>query len=443
MFELILNGLNSVVDVLLCCDLFNNYYEWRIGKKKGLVFSCLVFFIVACLNHIFIDLFIKNPIVGNYEQIAVTIILGLTLCFIGYRAKPLEIILLFGIFYIIESIAESIYMFIIVIIGMDFDWMSGYSAEIVLIALQKFFTLFISKGYQKIFSRKKRLIEGKLYVALLFLPIVTIFICVYLYHMEKSTPKDKMFIDIVVPLLVFSNAIVLAVVEKMSRLQSDHYELDFYKQKVQMEKQYYDHLDEIEQKQVSVRHDIKHYISVMKVLAEENRIDDLKNLIQSFESGMEKITPSVYTNNRMVNAILSEKKSLAEKSGIEIQFTVEPNVDLSFLKDLDAISLFGNLIDNAIRAESESSSDRKEIMFRLFEGEGQFNILNIINHFDKIEKKGGKYQSTKKDGGIHGIGLKNVEHIVEKYHGIFNAEAEDGIFEVSVCLPRQALSSIQ
>ena len=99
------------------------------------------------------------------------------------------------------------------------------------------------------------------------------------------SPKDRTFIDIAIPLLVFCNIIVLVVVEKLSRLQNDHYELDFYKQKVDMEKRYYDHLDEIEQKQVSVRHDIKHYISVMKVFVEENRMEDLKKLILSFEDG--------------------------------------------------------------------------------------------------------------------------------------------------------------
>lgn len=243
-----------------------------------------------------------------------------------------------------------------------------------------------------------------------------------------------------IPILIFSNFLVLAVVEKMSRLQNDHYELDFYKSKVQMEKQYYDHLDELEQKQVSVRHDIKHYVSVMKVFVEENRTEELRKLLNSFEKGMEKITPHVYTNNRMVNAILSEKKSVAERKGIFMNFTIEPNVDLSFISDIDSISLFGNLIDNAVRAESEAAVETREVVLKLFEGDGQFNILNIINHFAKVEKSGGTFITTKKEDGIHGIGLKNVRAIIQKYHGIFNAEADGGVFEVTVCLPKSFLA---
>ena len=436
MFDLIVNGVAGIIDVFLCCDLFFHFYDWRFERKKGLVVCCIVFFLVAVGNLSFIGLCIKDPVIANYERICVTIVLGLSMCFIAYRAKPMEIIILFGIFYIFEIIAESAYMFIFAILRIDYCTNIQSGAEIVFIALQKFLTLIISKIYQKFVGRNKRLIEGKFYLGLLFLPLVTILICVYLYRMDCS-PKDRTFIDIAIPLLVFCNIIVLVVVEKLSRLQNDHYELDFYKQKVDMEKRYYDHLDEIEQTQVSVRHDIKHYISVMKVFVEENRMEDLKKLILSFEDGMTKITPAVYTNNRMVNAILSEKKSLAEKNGIRIQFTVEPGVDLSFINDLDAISLFGNLIDNAIRAESESDVLRKEITFKLFEGDGQFNILEISNHFAKVEMKGGRYMTTKKDDGIHGIGLKNVHHIVEKYHGVFNADSSGGTFEVTVCLPKR------
>lgn len=437
MFELILVGIAGIIDVLLCCDLFHNYYEWGLGKKKGVFFSCLIFFVVAIVNLTLIRIFIKNPVIENYERIGVNIVFGLTLCFIGFRAKPLEIILLFGIFYIFEVIAESVYMFILAVFRIDLNMgaVTG-GIQVVFCVLQKFLTLLISKIYQRISGRRKRLIEGKLYACLLFLPLVTIFLCVYLYRLDTISAKDKTFLNITIPLLIFSNFLVLAVVEKMSRLQNDHYELDFYKSKVQMEKQYYDHLDEIEQKQVSVRHDIKHYVSVMKVFVEENRTDELKKLLDSFEKGMEKITPHVYTNNRMVNAILSEKKSSAERKGIFMNFTIEPNVDLSFISDIDSISLFGNLIDNAVRAESESAVETREIVVKLFEGDGQFNILNIINHFAKVKKSGGTFVTTKKEDGIHGIGLKNVRAIIQKYHGIFNAEAEDGVFEVTVCLPK-------
>ena len=198
MFDLIVNGVAGIIDVFLCCDLFFHFYDWRFERKKGLVVCCIVFFLVAVGNLSFIGLCIKDPVIANYERICVTIVLGLSMCFIAYRAKPMEIIILFGIFYIFEIIAESAYMFIFAILRIDYCTNIQSGAEIVFIALQKFLTLIISKIYQKFVGRKKRLIEGKFYLGLLFLPLVTILICVYLYRMDCS-PKDRTFIDIAIP----------------------------------------------------------------------------------------------------------------------------------------------------------------------------------------------------------------------------------------------------
>lgn len=122
MFEPIFFGIAGIIDVLLCCDLFHNYYEWRIGKNKALFFSCLVFFVMAIINATFVGIFIKNPVIENYERIGFNMVFGLTLCFIGFRAKPLEIILLFGIFYIFEVIAEAVYMFILAVLELKLIW---------------------------------------------------------------------------------------------------------------------------------------------------------------------------------------------------------------------------------------------------------------------------------------------------------------------------------
>ena len=178
----------------------------------------------------------------------------------------------------------------------------------------------------------------------------------------------------------------------------------------------------------------------MKTLAGEDRISEMKDLLNQFEEGMNKITAVKYSSNRILNALLSEKKVVALKKNVEIEYMIEPNVNMNFMSDLDVISLFGNLIDNAVRAESECTLDKKIIKVNLFESEGKFNVLYIRNHFLHVQKKGLAFISTKKDETEqHGIGLKNVEHIVKKYGGVFTAESQEekeNIFEATVCLPK-------
>ncbi|MCQ2248760.1 MAG: GHKL domain-containing protein [Treponema sp.] len=437
----ILIALLGFMDVLLCCDLYDHFFERRI-KIRFLSFYCaLVFFGFSYANISIASRLISNSTFLNYERNILNIFLGLTMCFMNYEGKPLELVLMFAVFYICEVMAEAIFFSFAAIFRIDCSQLSMMTNMFSAFAT-KTLTLTISRAVQhllkKNFSSRRYKIEGKIYLLLILLPIITISIVIYLFRMEVSNPSDKTFISIAIPMLIFLNLLVFAVVEKLSSLQYEHYELDFFKEKVQAEKEFYDNLDEIERKHASVRHDMKHYISVMKVLMEENKFDEVKKLLLSFENGMNAITPQVYTSNRMINAVLCDKKSQGEKKGIHIAITVEPNVNLNYLSDLDSISLLGNLLDNAIRAEDESSSAKKEITFRLFEGEGQFYIINISNHYSSIKRTKEGFLSTKKeDGNLHGIGLKNIRHIAEKYRGFFNTETENGIFTATVCLPKK------
>lgn len=439
MERLILYTFFGCVDACLCIDFFLCFFKKRSEKVTTRIFLIGIYVILYALNYHISHSLIGGSIWFFYELMTFQVIFGFLICCIGFKGKILEHIIMFTIFYICEVVADTFYITTFILQGMVNHELI-LEQEFVLMAIQKFFTFLISKSYQKIFSKRNRKIEGKIFFSIIFLPIITISVCVYLYHMEIPDRIDRLVLGVAIPLLICCNVIVFFVVEKVSRLQYEHYELDMLKQKIEMERAYYDRLDEIEQKQTSVRHDIKHYISVMKTLAGEDRISEMKDLLNQFEEGMNKITAVKYSSNRILNALLSEKKAVALKKNVEIEYMIEPNVNMNFMSDLDVISLFGNLIDNAVRAESECTLDKKIIKVNLFESEGKFNVLYIRNHFLHVQKKGLAFISTKKDEAEqHGIGLKNVEHIVQKYGGVFTAESQEekeNIFEATVCLPK-------
>lgn len=68
------------------------------------------------------------------------------------------------------------------------------------------------------------------------------------------------------------------------------------------------------------------------------------------------------------------------------------------------IAMFGNLIDNAIRAASQC--EKKEVTVRLFEPEGNFVVFIVENPYaGVIKKSGARFLSTKENQEEHGIGL--------------------------------------
>ena len=62
------------------------------------------------------------------------------------------------------------------------------------------------------------------------------------------------------------------------------------------------------------------------------------------------------------------------------------------------------------------------------------SYVEVKNSMDKAEKFTGGF-TNKGDSQEHGIGLLNVSDVVHGYDGALNAEAENGIFLISVLIP--------
>lgn len=209
----------------------------------------------------------------------------------------------------------------------------------------------------------------------------------------------------------------------------------------ELEKKYYDRLDEIEQRQSIIRHDEKHYLAAIGGLCAEGKTEEIEKLLNVMNIELQKNTPKKYVRNRITNALLNEKETIALKNNIRIDFQIEPEVELDNFDEIDLIAMFGNLIDNAVRAEKEwqekkESPEDSAVSIKLFETDGNFLMLIVENHFSNVEIKNGKLTSTKKLPGEHGIGLYNVRMLCEKYGGIFDMDIEDNVFTSSICLPK-------
>ena len=72
-----------------------------------------------------------------------------------------------------------------------------------------------------------------------------------------------------------------------------------------------------------------------------------------------KVTPEIYTGNRILDLILSQKRMTAQKNGIDFNVNVMPLAHLPFA-EREICSLFGNLLDNAVEACGRAP-ERKEI----------------------------------------------------------------------------------
>ena len=187
-----------------------------------------------------------------------------------------------------------------------------------------------------------------------------------------------------------------------------------------------------------VRHEMKNHMANIKGLAETGQYGEIDEYVQRMDASMQALEYKYATGNAVTDVIINDKWRKAEKAGIrfEADFRYDgeiPVFDLGIILD--------NLLDNAIEA-CEKLEQGKGFIRLVLKKRKQFLLLTVENSFDGIVSMGkeSSFPHTTKQSACpeivteHGIGLKNVHDIAERYYGGVNIKVKKDIFYVTVML---------
>ncbi len=181
----------------------------------------------------------------------------------------------------------------------------------------------------------------------------------------------------------------------------------------------------------ALRHDMKNHILALQVLVQRNEAEETNKYLDSMKNFMTNPEEYVKTGNDTVDSLLNYKIQKAN----EVLNVVETKISIPeqlCLRSFDLNVLLGNLLDNAIDASMQTEDKKLKITIRLDRG---ILFLNIYNSCQRIaDGKSDFSDTTKEDKVNHGIGLKNVRRIVEKYHGDITFLYENGSVETNVMM---------
>lgn len=136
----------------------------------------------------------------------------------------------------------------------------------------------------------------------------------------------------------------------------------------------------------------------------------------------------------IVNAILNTKYQEAISKHIVFVFKVN---DLSRIgiDDEDLVVVLANLLNNAIEA-CEKCEEKKIIKFK-FMVEDELIILSVKNTYNQpLVYDNDEIRNSKTvEPEAHGVGIKNIIRIVEKYEGEYVIQHNEMEFYFSLIIP--------
>ena len=177
------------------------------------------------------------------------------------------------------------------------------------------------------------------------------------------------------------------------------------------------------------RHDFKNHIIHINKCAINSNLNEIINYTNNLLDKT-KINDNfnVNTGNLVIDSLLSFKFQEILKYDIKIPYDLNIN-------SVDLICILGNLIDNVIEANLmlNNVKDRyANINIKYIE---KNLLINLENSFKEVKFDINKNLKTiKKDKTKHGLGLKNIKKIVDKYNGNMEINIKDNKFITKIAL---------
>jgi len=182
------------------------------------------------------------------------------------------------------------------------------------------------------------------------------------------------------------------------------------------------------------RHDYKNHIQAMKSYAASGDLNSIAKYLDGLDAGLSAIDTVVKTGNKMADAILNSKISLARSKGAPVVADARISVALT-TPELDLCVIIGNLFDNAIEASMALPEDKRMIrVYMEIKGSQLYMSFTNMTASGKQRKVNGRFFTSKGEG--RGFGLARIDGIVERLGGYTSRNSEDGAFTTEVLLPQ-------
>jgi len=206
------------------------------------------------------------------------------------------------------------------------------------------------------------------------------------------------------------------------------------------EKEYYFTQCQLMQESVentkSIRHDMQLHLATARDFITNNKSDEAENYLNSLIGDIDKNEIYSNTKNTAFDSIINFKLNYAKQENIKLDLRLLIPTSLN-IELADIVIIIGNLLDNALDAVSKVEEKRIKLDIE-YSRESLF--IQIENTFDgtiQYAEETGEEEKriiTRKDGGEHGHGLKNIRKSVEKYNGHFDIAHEGNTFSAVVLL---------
>ena len=431
--------LNYILSIMLttleiiCCKIFFESF----GKKRyeSSLRNCIIIFstIISCY---LVVLALYNKFIIKQILVIVAIALFMSVYVKVKLIKSIVLSLLFqGLLLSIDYLTFWVNISLFKSIAdINKSYLIGASMIVVMAKLVLFMTVVIIR--EKTGDKTADVLSNADFLRFMFFPISTVFTIIALIDTSGNGANQRqndVFLAISL-CLACMNILLFYLINDILKREIRVRESDIFRLRAKNQTDMYRSISENFVKQRRRTHEYKNQILCIESLINTENYAELKNYIKNISGHLSTELDYIKTNNMIVDAILNSKYRETLEKGIMFIFQLN---DLSTIgiEDEDIVVILSNLLSNAIEA-CEKYSGKKVIKLKFIK-EGDDIIISVKNTYNgELEIRDGEIQTSKLyDSDEHGIGIKNIIAVIEKYQGSYTIQNDKEEFYFSIMLP--------
>ncbi|MCK9166551.1 MAG: ATP-binding protein [Acholeplasmatales bacterium] len=429
----------TAIAQFLAVSIFVFFNVKKFNKKKTIAIATFYLFLLIAFHYWANSWHLNLWIIGMITSVLIMYSYLLITTKLSYRLTGFYLVIAFVIAELIASIEWQIEYFFITNNNVRFltaSLIKNHHLRVSLIFLLMYFGLFsVIFFIERRYFKEKKFIVSNIDLITILITGVLVFTISNLSFLNINTPiTSEHTIEIFyIRTLVNLSGIILIYMHKEHKFSAQK-SLEINNIKKLLEKQYENY--QLSESQINLinkkHHDLKHYLSVIK---NETNIDKKLEHVKDLEKSISGLYYQFQTGNNVLDIILFSKQDILKENNINFTCVVD-GLLLADFEINDIISIFSNLLDNAIESvKLVINPDKRIINLAVFK-EGDFLVIRLENYYEhKLKFQDGRFLTTKGDKDIRGFGIKSITSTVEKYQGTFKILTPNNWFKSVILLP--------
>ena len=206
-------------------------------------------------------------------------------------------------------------------------------------------------------------------------------------------------------------------------------------QLLSMQQQRYENLKVAIEEARQARHDIRHHLNQISMLAEADDMGAIKAYLAQTVFRIPDLDMH-FCENRAVDSVIGYYCALAKRAGIPFSAQIDLPQTLP-VDEIDMGLVLSNLLENALEASFRTAPARRQIKVKAYVHAEKLLLMLVENACDaEVKETNGVFRSSKRKG--NGVGIQSVRHIAEKNGGASTFTYRDNVFSAKIMLRGRA-----